>query len=160
MTRVIRSAIFSPGRTWRYTLDRHWNGNEPHRTVLFVLLNPSTADDQHDDPTNRRGLRFARDWGYNGCVFVNLFALRSPLPSALKAHADPVGPDNDNWILQRVGEASLIVAAWGIHGKYLNRAREVRNLLSGYSLYHLGRTKGGQPRHILYLPADRMPELM
>lgn len=156
MTTIERSAVFSPCRTWRYTLDRHWNGISPKRTVLFVLLNPSTADEKHDDPTNRRGIKFADRWGYNGCVFVNLFAARTPQPQEMKATTEPVGPANDEWILQRASEAAIIVCAWGVHGSFKSRSRDVRGLLTahGYTLHCLGQTKSGEPRHILYLPRD------
>ena len=157
MTLIERSAVFSPCRTWRYTLDRHWNGLFPRRTVLFVLLNPSTADEAHDDPTNRRGIKFAERWGYNGCVFVNLFAVRTPDPREMMRAPDPVGPDNDFWIQRRASEAEMIVCAWGSSGIHAGRSCQVRSLLAGRETHHLGLTKSGEPRHILYLPADRQP---
>ena len=156
---MIRSAVFSSCRTWRYTLDRHWNGLRPRRTVLFVLLNPSTADETHDDPTNRRGIKFAERWGYNGCVFVNLFAVRTPDPRKMMQAQDPIGPDNDTWILRRASEAQKIVYAWGAHGAHLGRALRVGTMLASCETYHLRRTKSGEPGHILYLPANCKPVL-
>ncbi len=155
---IERSAVFSPCRTWRYTLDRHWNGHTPRNTVLFVLLNPSTADEEQDDPTNRRALKYAQRWGYNGCVFVNLFSSRTPYPQEMKQAENPIGPDNDQWIQRRAAEAQRIICAWGAHGTHMERAEQVRALLAPYDTWCMGVTKGGEPRHILYLPADFTPQ--
>lgn len=151
-----RFAEFSACRTWRYTLDRHWNGFFSRRTVLFILLNPSTADEYQDDPTNRRGIKFSQRWGYNSCVFVNLFAVRTPSPIEMMRSQEPVGPDNDEWIRRRAREADKIVCAWGVDGTFLGRSRQVRKLLAEYETFHVGLklTKSGEPRHILYLRAD------
>jgi len=152
MDDVERNAHFSPCKTWRYTLSRRWNLNLP--MVTFVLLNPSTADALHDDPTNRRGMGFARSWGFGACVFVNLFAFRSPYPKVMKASDDPVGPDNDEWILRCAVGSDLVVCAWGVNGVYRGRDLEVLEILNGFKLRCLGLTKAGYPRHPLYLKKD------
>ena len=149
---IIRSATFSPCRSWRYTLDREWEKDYPR--CLFVLLNPSIADEHQDDPTNRRGIGFARRWNCGSVTFCNLFAWRTPYPVELRDAPDPVGPDNDATILREAQAADRIVIAWGVHGTYLNRAREVLVLLREFKLHCLGRTVGGQPRHPLYMRAD------
>ncbi len=148
-----RSADFSPCRTWRYTLIREWDSTLPR--VMFLLLNPSTADENVDDPTNRRGLGYAMDWGYGTCVFCNLFAFRTPYPKEMKAAADPVGPENDWFLLAEWGKADLVVAAWGIHGTHRGRDKEVAELFP--DLQCLGVTKAGDPRHILYLKKSEKP---
>lgn len=146
-----RTAQFSPCRTWRYTLERYW-GDGPF--VTFVLLNPSTADEKQDDPTNRRGIGYARRWGYDGCVFVNLFAVRTPKPSAMKNAIDPIGPNNDEWIGLMCHHAGLVVAAWGNHGAHRGRDWDARKLIKPFNPKCLGVTKTGQPKHILYLRSD------
>lgn len=148
---IHRNAVFSRCRTWRYTLTRTWDETRP--SLLFVLLNPSTADAQRDDPTKRRGMGFARRWGYGRVVFVNLFAYRSTDPKALRQAADPIGPRNDFYIKREAAVADRIVCAWGVHGTWMDRDRAVMDLLPR-PLYCLGLTKAGQPRHPLYLPAD------
>lgn len=152
----IRDARFSDDRLYRYTLTRTWD--ESKMTVAFVGLNPSTADETADDPTIRRCVRFARDWGYGGIIMVNLFALRSTDPKALIGHADPVGPDND-WVLRNVHtHASLVVAAWGAHRAARDRAdAAVAELLVHGSFAVLDLTKDGHPRHPLYMPASAVP---
>ncbi|MCW8140634.1 MAG: DUF1643 domain-containing protein [Planctomycetota bacterium] len=147
-----RSARLSPCGLYRYTLERHWDRSRGH--ALLVLLNPSTADATQDDPTLRRGVGFAEEWGYGGVVFVNLFAFRSTDPRALKNAVDPVGPDNDGHLLAQAARASTIVLAWGAHGTLLQRDRHVLRLLTegGHAkLMTFGTTANGSPRHPLYV---------
>jgi len=150
-----RSAEFSECRTWRYSLIRVWDESLP--LVVFVLLNPSTADEFQDDPTNRRGINFAASWGFGSVVFVNLFAIRSPYPKKIKEVPDPIGPDNDSYILTWAGKADKVICAWGVHGDYENRNKDVLALLSEHKLHHLGLTKDRHPKHPLYLKADLTP---
>lgn len=150
-----RSADFSPCRTWRYSLIRVWDETLP--LVVFVLLNPSTADEHHDDPTNRRGIKYAAYWEYGSVVFVNLFAIRSPDPKKIKEVSDPVGPDNDAHILRWAEKADRIVCAWGPPGEYMGRDEHVLRLLAEYELNYLALTKDGHPNHPLYLKANLMP---
>lgn len=148
------TATFSPCRTWRYALTRRWD--PAVEDVAFLMLNPSTADAFVLDPTVRRCVDFAKRWGFGGLLVLNCFALRSTDPRGLKAHPDPVGPDNDtviaDWLTRLPGP---VVAAWGLHATYQNRAAQVAGLVhgAGRQLMCLGMTKTGQPRHPLYLPA-------
>lgn len=152
-----RWADFSPCRTWRYTLRRRWNTTR--RRLLMVLFNSSVADEFNDDPTNVRGIGFAHGFGYGYLIFCNLFAGRTPKPAELKRLSDPIGPDNDEWILQEAIEADTIVVAWGVHGPYLGRDKHVLEMLAGFDLYCFGKTKAGHPRHPLYLRGDTKLEI-
>lgn len=156
------TATFSPCRTWRYVLRREIASSRLACTasVLFVCLNPSTADETADDPTVRRCVGYARSWGFGKLVVCNLFGLRSTDPKALYAHADPVGPGNDDWLRWEAREAAMIVAAWGARGRLLGRGQRVEDLLQleeRRELHLLGRIKSGEPRHPLYLRADLDP---
>ncbi|MCB0280523.1 MAG: DUF1643 domain-containing protein, partial [Calditrichaeota bacterium] len=83
-------ARFSRDRRYRYALWRTWaDGND---SVLFIGLNPSQADEKENDPTIRRCISFAQDWGFSGCIVVNLFAYCTAYPGELKTIADPIGP--------------------------------------------------------------------
>lgn len=115
------------------------------------MLNPSTADEWVDDPTTRRAVDFARAFGCGNYVAVNLFALRSTDPAALKAADDPIGPRNDEYILAAAAWADEIIIAWGAGGSYLQRDKAVLELLNDRPLWCLGRTKFGHPRFPLYL---------
>ena len=145
-------AVFDPSRTYRYLLTRTWNPAWP--PAVFIMLNPSTADAFTLDPTIRRCMTFARTWCAGGIRVVNLFAYRAVRPSALSMAGNPVGDLNDEFI-RRACEpsAAVVVAAWGAYGA-ADRAAEVTLLLDGTPLYCLGTTKGGHPRHPLYVPGS------
>lgn len=143
-------ARFDATGTYRYYLWREWDAAAP--TVTFVLLNPSTADAEHDDPTLRRCVGFARRWGCGRLELLNLFALRATSPAELRRAADPVGPENDTILRAARG---VIVVGWGNHGALHGRDREVLGLLG--EVLVLGFTKQGQPRHPLYVRGDWSP---
>jgi hypothetical protein len=147
---LVCSAIFSPDRVWRYQLRRVWDPQLP--PVAFVGLNPSTADETHDDPTVRRCIGFARRWGYGSLIMANAFAFRATDPREMMDAADPVGPDNDLHLRAIAAEAPLVVAAWGAHGVFHGRSAQLTVLLGEVSA--LGLTKGGEPRHPLYVRGD------
>lgn len=146
-------ADFSPCRNYRYALWRRWEHNAPY--VMFVGLNPSTANEHEDDPTIRRCKRFAADWGYGAIYMANLFALRATDPKDMLAHNDPIGSDNDSTLIALARGAGAIVCAWGALGNHLERDERIKALLSPYDLKCLGTTKQGQPRHPLYIRADK-----
>ncbi len=144
-----------PLAPYRYRLSRRLG--EGSRAVAFVLLNPSTADRFDDDPTIRRCVGFARCWGFDRLLVVNLFALRATRPADLKLARDPVGAGNDREILRACREAELVVLGWGNHGRHMGRGAIVRRRLSGFAPRCLGVTNLGEPRHPLYLPGDAAP---
>lgn len=126
---------------------------------LFVMLNPSTADDMTNDPTIRRCLGFARSFGWRSFGVVNLFAARATDPADLWKHARPEGEGqlNDVSIEAAVEHADHVVAAWGASGgeRARDRARVVvRNVARRFPLVAwscLGTTRDGSPRHPLYV---------
>ena len=138
---------------YRYLLTRGPDDARAH--VVFVMLNPSVADQVRDDPTIRRVIGFARRLGFARLSVVNLFAMRTTDPRRLYRARDPVGPDNDAAIRAAVADATLVIAAWGNHGALHDRAAQVLPLLP--APHHLGLTARGQPRHPLYLPASAAP---
>jgi len=140
---------------YRYILTR---GDRPHR-LLFIMLNPSTADAEEDDATIRRLRGFQRDWGYTGFTVVNLYSLRSRDPKQLKTHYDPVGPHNDTYIRRAMTKAWAPVMAWGNALPDTSRAEWFLDQFRSIDLYHLGLTRAGQPRHPLYLPSSSKPIL-
>lgn len=150
-----RSARISACGRYRYQLSRRLVENPAERSpVLFVMLNPSTADADQDDPTIRRCLGFARDWGHTDLVVGNLYALRATNPKALRAdYRAAIGPDNDRWLRRLLTVATTVVCAWGVHARP-DRVARFQALAAGRPLFCLGTTKGGQPRHPLYVGGD------
>lgn len=156
---MTRRTVFSPCRDYRYTLWREWDMHNP-TYAMFIGLNPSTADEVQDDPTVRRCIRFAKEWGYGALCMMNAFSYRATDPVVMKAQAAPVGADNDRWLVEIAQGASIIIAAWGVHGVHHGRSDKVRQLLDGNTKLHcLGRTKAGLPKHPLYLAANTQPVL-
>jgi hypothetical protein len=153
-------ATFSESDVYRYKLWRNWAGGG--HIVVFVSLNPSTADAYEDDPTVRRDIGFAQDWGFGGMIKLNLFAYRSTDPFGLLSVDDPVGPDNDKAIVDVVSLVRRVVLAWGSHGSpahlgalVAKRAAAVREMVLAHAsgeVGDLGVNADGQPRHPLYLP--------
>lgn len=156
---MIKSAVLSEDGKYRYRLSRSW-GDGPK--VGFVMLNPSTADAEVDDPTIRRCVNFAKAWGYDGIEVVNLFAYRSTKPSFLDSdyffHPEG-GERGDEEIVAFCKDVDLIVAAWGAHGHRRLRDELVLGLIrsQGKPVHVLGLTKDGKPRHPLYLSKDLKP---
>jgi hypothetical protein len=145
---VRRGAIMSDDGLYRYSLSRRW-GRGPR--IVWIMLNPSRADGQVDDPTIRRCIGFSRAWGYGVMEVVNLYALRTPEPRVLREHPDPVGPENDRWIALAGRGAAEIVLAWGAFPWAEERGSRVLELLSGREPRCLGLTRSGGPRHPLYV---------
>jgi hypothetical protein len=145
-----RTAQFSRCGQYRYRLGRRW-GDGP--AILWIMLNPSTADAERDDPTIRRCIGFSRAWGFGAMEVVNLFALRTPDTAALRAHTAPIGPRNDRVIRAAAPAARPRIAAWGALPWAASRANEVRTLLGGRWLC-LSQTASGAPRHPLYAAAS------
>lgn len=150
------AAKFSDDGRYRYALSRRWAPRG--QVATFIMLNPSTADAEMDDPTIRRCIGFARSWGMAALHVLNLYAFRATLPSDLWRAADPVGPDNDEYLAWHADTAartgSPIVAAWGQNARR-DRVEDVL-AMPGMSraLTCLGVTKSGDPRHPLYLRSD------
>jgi hypothetical protein len=149
-----QGALFSPCRRWRYLLWRRWDSERP--VCAFIGLNPSTADETVDDPTVRRCIGFARAWGYGALHMLNLFAWRATDPVLMmKEGREAVGPLNDEYLKAVHDAAGITVAAWGVHGAFLNRDREVCKMLG--DLHCLVLTKDGHPGHPLYLRGKLTP---
>jgi hypothetical protein len=149
-------AEFSEDKKYRYYLLRGWavGGN----TVVFIGLNPSTADEQYDDPTVRRCIGFARRWGFSEMVMLNIFAFRSTDPFALEKEKDPVGPKNDLFLREFCKEADLVVFAWGTHGdlkwRGIHTAYMIKQTISHDKIRCLGINSDQSPKHPLYLKRD------
>ncbi|WP_040340364.1 DUF1643 domain-containing protein [Fictibacillus macauensis] len=144
---------------YRYSLWRIWEHTLPK--VTFIMLNPSTADHLTDDPTLRRCVQFAKDWGYGSLEVVNLFAYRATNPNKLREALDPIGKDNDHYILQAVANSEKVILAWGVNGKLFRRDQAVLQLLlhaNSTAICTIERTQNGHPRHPLYIAANKVPQ--
>lgn len=147
-------ALFSSCGKYRYVLWRVWDDSKPK--VMFIGLNPSTANEESDDPTIRRVKTFAKTWGFGGVYMLNLFTYVTDYPEELKKCDDPLGPA-DYYLMEYAQKSEKIIFAWGNFKECKARAKEVRFLLAACNTYMLIENKDGSPRHPLYVPGNVVP---
>jgi len=152
-------AVYSDCEKYRYSLTRTWDAQGGK--VLFIMLNPSTATEVQNDPTVERCERRARTLGFGAFRVTNIFAWRDTDPRAMRAADDPVGPENNRTISEGCDWADQIVAGWGTHGAHLEQGAKIARVLAatGREIRHLGLTKGGHPKHPLYIAYAQQPEI-
>jgi hypothetical protein len=146
-------AILSADRKYRYVLSRIWDESKP--TVMIIGLNPSTADEEKNDPTIIRCINFAKNWGYGGVYMLNLFGFRATQPKNMFNAENPIGDENDKYIVKYSKICDKVICAWGNDGSYKNRNKEV--LYKIENSYYLKLNKTGEPAHPLYLKDDLTP---
>lgn len=147
---VPSGAIFSEDRKYRYALWRAWIGN--HKPLLFIGLNPSTANELKDDPTVTRMMVRASRAGFGGLLAANLYAYVSSNPDVLLDDKEVIGPETDEYLKQMIGMASRVVCGWGSFPAVAKRANPVLGMMA--EAYCLGVNRDGQPRHPLYVSYD------
>lgn len=161
-TRYVHStARVSNDLVYRYDLQRTWVPKS--KVMLYIMLNPSTADGESDDPTIRVCMGRAERMGYGKITVVNLFAYRATDPRELYRLPCEriIGPENDYYIREHLAYADYVICAWGNHGNLYQRDLQVREIIKRYEVpvHHLGLTLEGQPRHPLRISYSRQPEL-
>ncbi len=149
-----KTAVISDCTRYRYLLRRAWDHDMPR--LLFVMLNPSTADHEIDDPTIRSCIRLAKALGYGSFEVVNLYGFRSTDPDALghDPRIDIVGAQNDQIIDAALTRCDVVVCAWGAHkSANTRRTKDIVALINSRKpmAYCLGKTKSGAPKHPLYI---------
>lgn len=153
-------AVLSDCERYRYRLWRVWDASLPK--VCFVMLNPSTADENVLDPTVSRCKKRGETLGYGGLEVVNIFALRSTDPKALYEMECPTGEFNNTAIHAAADQCSTVICGWGTHGSLEGRGVSVMNLLLNYfqdKTHYLKLNSDGSPAHPLYLPYSLQPVL-
>lgn len=146
-------AEFSPCGKYRYSFYQQWDASKPN--VMFIGLNPTAMDDKQSNPTLKRCINYAQDWGFGGLYVTNLFALLALTPKDLKQAKNPIGQHNDEWLKTAANNCDLIIAAWGNDGDYLNRGQQLVTLIPNLKCLKINQS--GQPAHPLYQPKTAMP---
>jgi hypothetical protein len=160
---MTRGARFSRCRNYRYHLWREWD--PAARRMLLIMLNPSLADHLRDDHTITKSIAIARHLGCGRLDVGNLAGFRSPHPAALRAALDPVGPSNDRHLARMLGQADLVVCAWGANASLLpGRVQAVARMVrrAGVQTFALKLTNDGFPSHPLargkgFIPTTVLP---
>ena len=145
------TAVYSSCKKYRYSLTK--TIPNPESSLLFILLNPSTATEFTNDPTVSRCQARTKILGFDSFRVCNLFAYRTKSPQIMKNCLDPIGPQNDLLLRESMLWATKIICAWGSHGTYLSRAKKINKMIAllGVTTYHFGLTKTNQPKHPLYI---------
>ena len=156
------NTTWSPDRSHRYFLRRPAGLLDQDKPVIaFILLNPSTADELKDDPTVAKCRRYAAGWGFGEVIVLNAFAYRATDPKNMRAHPDPVGPENDATVLATATAVhelgGTLLCGCGTHGAHLDRSAKLQDLLAHFPLKAFTLTKHGEPGHPLYLRGDLQP---
>lgn len=142
-----RQAKISPDGKYRYNLSRIWDEEKPK--ILFIMHNPSTADHTSDDPTMKRVINYAKDWGYGGVFVGNLYAFRSKCPKDLLNVDNPEGEDNRQEVCSLIELVETIVYAWGNNKKEPDWLREKVDIP-----YCIDVGVNGIPKHPLHLKRE------
>lgn len=152
------SAAVIVGR-FRYSLTRWWKGKGGK--IVWVMLNPSTADAVEDDPTIRRVHGFSKAWGFSSFEVVNLFARRTKDPSHLfSLKSDIVGPQNRDYLRAAISNADQVMVAWGAakDPRVEERVEAIKVIVRSSPIQSrprcLGLNKDGSPKHPLYMRTD------
>lgn len=171
-------AVFSEDKRYRYVLGRTqhghtktlWSETATSAPLVAIGLNPSTADARRNDQSTTRLVGFGKRWGYSGVIWVNLFGYQSTDPDGLLIPDDPVGPENDRYILEQTQNRDVL-CCWGtalVVEKLANeigvqeRCGQVIQMLSqkgkANRLLTLGLTQHGEPKHPLYVKSATDPQ--
>lgn len=148
-------AVLSSCGAFRYWLERHWDAALPR--MCIVMLNPSTADAEQDDPTIKRCVEIAKHNLYGAIEVVNLFAFRATDPKDLRKAGWPTGSwENNDHIAKTASRCAVTVCAWGGGAKTTTRPDEVLSNLRrlGVRTKAFAITPHGHPQHPLYVPIE------
>lgn len=155
---VTGTAIFSECGRHRTMLTRSWEGAERPGSVLWIGMNPSTAEANVDDPTVFKECKFTRRWGYGRYVKCNAMDYRATHPSMLLAEGVVAcSPANLPTIIAAARDADIVVLCFGaLHKRLAHHGEAVIKALKGegIKLHALSFTKAGHPGHPLYLKDD------
>ena len=143
---MIREAEFSIEKKERYSLKREWDKSK--NKILYIMLNPSKADDKKDDPTIRRLVNFTKKFNYGGFLVGNIFTTITPNPKEIDKSKGISGRNLEE-LLKLINTVDQIVYAWG---NTIEEPQLLKELV--LSLKCFGKNFNGTPKHPLYLPKN------
>lgn len=145
------TATFSPDGRYRYELTRDWSDSDPVKNLIFIGLNPSTADAYKDDPTIKSCIRLAKHWNYNKITMINLYAYRATRPKDMIAAKDRLDEENLVILKKYANERDTVVAAWG---KNCEPCMQTYAKELFPTLHCLGLNLDNSPKHPLYISTN------
>ena len=160
---TVKGATISDCGLYRWSLTRDWTPpNSPSRPILWIGMNPSTADDKFDDPTCRREVNFSKSWGFSKYIKGNMLGYRSTDPTNLPFDPNEAeGPENREHLLEMATQVEAIILCYGnlpsrYHEKIGETVAELRKL--PVALLCLGKNQNGSAKHPLYLSGQTLPQ--
>lgn len=157
---MISEAGISSDEKYRWWLFRCWSVRLP--LIIWIMMNPSTADHTKNDPTILKVIRYSKRWGHGAVLVLNIHAFRTSrpenLPQKLRA---AVGRSNDWWIKTIFRFAARkdipVICAWGV--KHKERGCQVRALAdeAGLPLMCLELSLNDEPKHPRFLSESLHP---
>lgn len=148
------NAILSEDKEYRYMLSRTWNKNK--KIIMFVWLNPSTADDKINDPTITRCINYTKEWWYWWFIMCNLFAYRSTNPNNMKKYKNPIWKDNDKYIELYYNKTEKVICMWWNHWNFMMQSKNFKEKYKE-KLFFLEKNKSWEPKHLLYSKSNLKP---
>ena len=143
---MIREAEFSIDKKERYSLNREWDNSK--NKILYIMLNPSLADDKNDDPTIRRLINFTKKFNYGGFLVGNIFTTITPNPKEIDK-SKGMSDKNFEKLLNLINKVDQIVYAWG---SSIEEPQLLKKLVLNPKCF--GKNLNGTPKHPLYLPSQ------
>ena len=143
---MIRGAEFSIDKKERYSLNREWDKSK--NKILYIMLNPSLADDKNDDPTIRRLINFTKKFNYGGFLVGNIFTKITPNPKELDK-SKGMSDKNFEELIKLINKVDQIVYAWG---SSIEEPQLLKKLVLNPKCF--GKNLNGTPKHPLYLPSQ------
>ena len=143
---MIRRAEFSIDKKERYSLKREWDKSK--NKILYIMLNPSFADDKDDDPTIRRLINFTKKFNSGGFLVGNIFTTITPNPKELDK-SKGMSDKNFEELIKLINKVDQIVYAWG---SSIEEPQLLKKLVLSPKCF--GKNVNGTPKHPLYVPSQ------
>jgi len=152
-------ADFSEDRKYRFSLWRIWDRSKP--LVMFIGLNPSTANETDNDNTIKSVCRIAKHNGFGGVYMMNCFSVVSMNPDVLKGfYFSPNSYVQTQYVINKqklfeiAAKCKAVIFAWGNFKvvKELNCDKELTQMFP--NALCLAQNKNGSPKHPLYCKSE------
>lgn len=130
----------------RFVLKREWN--KSNKKILFIMFNPSKANETKDDPTIRRLINFSKKFNYGGLIVGNLYTYISSNPNKID-RSQNISKKNIKILAKLINSVTDVVYAWGNNTDEPNILKQLVD-----RPMCLGKNKDGSPKHPLYLPSN------
>lgn len=164
-------ASLSDDKRHRFLLTRKWKTQKEERyilglygEVLWILLNPSNANDTIDDPTIKKIVTFTDRMGFTSLSVVNLYSYISSSPAVLwnEQTREERKDLNFAYIKAAADKATRIMFTWGDYQVAHTMGAKITAMLlaNGNRIFYcLGKNVNGSPKHPVRLSYSTQVEV-